>query len=474
MEAILRGDTRHAHHPGGGLHHAMPDRASGFCVYDDPALAIARARRDGLRVLYLDVDVHHGDGVQAVFLGDPGVLTISVHESGRYLFPGTGDPDELGEGAAAGTSVNLPMEPFTGEAAWLGSILGLVPMLTAAFGPDIIVSQHGADAHAWDPLAHLRVTTTAQWAVATLVDLLAHRYADGRWLATGGGGYAAYRVVPRTWALTWLAGAHREPPRAIPETWRDRWAAAAASFGDGPLPTTFLDPTNAGIELSDAQARAERASATTGTEVEAVVVPRLLREAHLRGWWQVDAPWPPLGERSARAGAASSAGAQSLAASVIVASLDRARFAELTLAARVIPPADPGEGLELLRVALDQPSTRLTAAVEGSTIVGVALSFVGAEPRRRSLIALGVAPALRRQGLASRMLAEHLALEPAAGWEASFTVAERDPIEPLPIDDRATVARRMLKGAGFRIRQAPPPIARIDRWAFFAERDPGA
>ena len=120
VEAILRGDVEHAFHPGGGLHHAMPDRASGFCIYDDPALAIARARRDGLRVLYVDLDVHHGDGVQAIHWSDPGVLTVSVHETGRYLFPGTGGVGELGEGAAAGTSVNVPLEPETGEGAWLG------------------------------------------------------------------------------------------------------------------------------------------------------------------------------------------------------------------------------------------------------------------------------------------------------------------------------------------------------------------
>ena len=144
MEAILRGDVEHAFHPGGGLHHAMPDRASGFCIYDDPALAIARARRDGLRVLYLDLDVHHGDGVQAIHWDDPGVLTFSFHETGRYLFPGTGVVDEVGEGVAAGTSVNVPLEPGTGEGAWLGGGAALLPELAAAFGPDVIVSRSTA------------------------------------------------------------------------------------------------------------------------------------------------------------------------------------------------------------------------------------------------------------------------------------------------------------------------------------------
>ena len=228
MEAILDGRAEHAHHPGGGLHHAMRNRASGFCIYNDPALAIARARRDGLRVMYIDLDVHHGDGVEALFFGDPGVLTISIHESGRYLFPGTGDAGDVGEGASAGTVVNVPLPPFTGESAWYPILEASLPVLAAAFGPDVIVSQHGADSHAWDPLAHLNVTTTAHGRAARLVDAIAHRYAGGRWLATGGGGYDAYRVVPRTWALTWLAGAHGEAPTSTPEPWRQRWAEEAA------------------------------------------------------------------------------------------------------------------------------------------------------------------------------------------------------------------------------------------------------
>ncbi|MFL5649857.1 MAG: acetoin utilization protein AcuC, partial [Chloroflexota bacterium] len=185
LEAVLRGDVDHAFHPGGGLHHAMPGRASGFCIYDDPALAIARARQDGLRVLYVDLDVHHGDGVQAIHWADPGVMTVSFHETGRYLFPGTGGVEELGEGVAAGTSVNVPLQPECGESAWLAAVRSVVPEVAAAFGPDLVVSQHGADSHAFDPLAHLRVTTTAMGEAARLVDAVAHRYAGGRWLATG-------------------------------------------------------------------------------------------------------------------------------------------------------------------------------------------------------------------------------------------------------------------------------------------------
>lgn len=260
MEAILRGEVLHAFHPGGGLHHAMPARASGFCVYNDPALAITRARRDGLRVMYIDLDVHHGDGVQAIHWSDPGVLTVSIHETGRSLFPGTGFADEVGEGAAAGTKVNLPLDAGTGERGWLATLELVLPALADRFLPEVIVSQHGADAHAFDPLAHLRITTTAMGAAARLIDGLAHKHAGGRWLSTGGGGYDVYRVVPRTWSLVWLAAAHRQIPAAIPEGWRARWAADADHYGQTPIPTTFEDEPNAGVrrepmdDLLDARA----------------------------------------------------------------------------------------------------------------------------------------------------------------------------------------------------------------------------
>jgi acetoin utilization protein AcuC len=261
MAAIVAGDVDHAFHPGGGLHHAMRDRASGFCIYNDPALAIALARRAGLRVLYVDLDVHHGDGVEAIHAADPGVMTISIHESGRTLFPGTGFLDQAPAGAASGTVINVPLEPFTGAETWLEAVEAIVPLAAAQFGPDVVVSQHGADSHAWDPLAHLRVTTTAMGAAARLVDAVAHRHAGGRWLATGGGGYDAYRVVPRAWALVWLAGAHRTPPDATPAAWRERWGTAAEAFGTPGMPARFDDDPAVGTtgervaSLADAASR---------------------------------------------------------------------------------------------------------------------------------------------------------------------------------------------------------------------------
>ena len=252
MAAILRGDVLHAFHPGGGLHHAMRDRASGFCIYDDPALAIALARQAGLRVLYIDLDTHHGDGVEALHAADPGVMTVSFHESGRTLFPGTGFLDDAPEGAAPGTVVNVPFEAGTGADAWLEAVEAIVPLAAERFDPEIVVSQHGADTHAWDPLANLRVTTTAMGRAARIVDEIAHRHAAGRWLATGGGGYDAYRVVPRAWALVWLAGAHRPTPDATPGAWRARWAAEAEAFGTPGMPERFEDAADVGAGLDQA------------------------------------------------------------------------------------------------------------------------------------------------------------------------------------------------------------------------------
>lgn len=241
-ERILAGEVEHAFQPGGGLHHAMRARASGFCIYNDVALGVARARDAGHRVLYVDLDVHHGDGVQALFWDDSDVLTLSIHETGHDLFPGTGFPDEVGGRDAQGTAVNMPFDAYSGDDSWLEAVESAVPALAAAFRPTFLVTQHGCDSHALDPLAHLRLTTRAYARATQLLDGIAHEHAEGRWLATGGGGYDPYRVVPRSWSLVWLAQSHREPPDSIPPAWRSRWAAEAERFGQAPLPETFLDP----------------------------------------------------------------------------------------------------------------------------------------------------------------------------------------------------------------------------------------
>lgn len=242
VELILAGEAKHAFSPAGGLHHAMPTRASGFCVYNDVALAVASARDAGHRVLYVDLDVHHGDGTQVMFWDDPEVMTFSIHESGSSLFPGTGETHETGGSGAPGSAVNLPLVASSGDDSWWPALKRLLPALCAAFQPTFLVSQHGCDSHAQDPLAHLRVTTAAYDRAVRLVDRLAHDYCEGRWLATGGGGYDAYRVVPRSWALVWLAQAHAEVPVDTPASWRARWAAEATDYGQSPPPVALIDP----------------------------------------------------------------------------------------------------------------------------------------------------------------------------------------------------------------------------------------
>lgn len=467
VEAILRGDVEHAFHPGGGLHHAMPDRASGFCIYDDPALAIARARRTGLRVLYLDFDVHHGDGVEAIHATDPGVMTVSFHESGRYLFPGTGFAQDVGVGDAAGTIVNVPFEPYAGEDAWLPAIRSLVPALAAAFGPDLVVSQHGADSHAWDPLAHLQVTTTAMGEAARLVDRVAHRWAGGRWLATGGGGYDAYRVVPRAWALTWLAGAHRDAPAETPPEWRERWAADGARYGQAPLPTTFLDEPNAGLPRDRQQEIAESDSSRRAADVTAVVVPALLRAAERLGWWA------PLDDAapSGGAGTTASAAPEPGAAEPTIVLLTPEVLGRVSIAPRVIPPADPAAARRLLERGLSDsrgPAVAI-AAIAGDRIVGLAVAAPAADGGRSELLAVGVAPTYRRRDLATALL-RALGGAVEGPCVATVTLAERDPIEPLDRGLRASIARRILEQAGFHLTPTEEGMARIDPDAITAER----
>jgi acetoin utilization protein AcuC len=460
MEAILHGDAEHAHHPGGGLHHAMADHASGFCIYDDPALAIARARRDGLRVLYIDLDVHHGDGVQALHGADPGVLTLSIHESGRTLFPGTGESDELGHGEAAGTVVNLPLPAGTGADTWLACLRLVLPELTAAFGPDVIVSQHGADSHAWDPLAHLEITTTAMGEAARLVDRLAHRHAGGRWLATGGGGYDIYRVVPRAWALTWLAGAHQDVPAATPGAWRERWADEAARYGQAPLPDTFEDAPDLGRRGGVERAAIDARTVALATVVRRAVVPRLVREAVDRGWWRPDDIDAPPGAEAMPVAPMPSPGH-----AAILDAIDRSVWSGLTLAPRVVAPADPARAHAIVASALDDGAL-VTAAVRDTTVVGLVIT----DRPGGDLLAVGVAPDWRRNGLARDLLAVECARADGSAASVAVSMAERDVVEPLDRALRASVGRRLLEGAGFVIAAQDPSLQAIDPLLFAMER----
>jgi acetoin utilization protein AcuC len=200
-EAIQSGAALHAFSPSGGLHHAHRDRASGFCTYNDAAIACRWLKDRGHRVAYVDVDVHHGDGVEDIFSADPDVLTISLHESGHWLFPGTGFPEDCGTGPGRGFAVNLPFAPYTWDEPWLDAFEKVVPAMLRRFKPTVLVTQDGCDTHHLDPLAHLAATTRIWPRIGRTFHELAHELCEGRWLALGGGGYAIYEVVPRAWTL---------------------------------------------------------------------------------------------------------------------------------------------------------------------------------------------------------------------------------------------------------------------------------
>jgi acetoin utilization protein AcuC len=233
--AVDDGSVLHAFNAAGGLHHAKPSRASGFCVYDDPAVAIGWLLELGAeRIAYVDVDVHHGDGVQAIFYADPRVLTISIHQSGETLFPGTGSISERGAGDAVGTAVNIPLEPYTADEAWLTAFRELVPPMIRAFAPEVLVTQLGCDTHVTDPLAQLQLTTRAYRETAGLLHGLAHEVTGGRWVATGGGGYQWARVVPRAWTLYFAEMCDAK----LPESWIETVEREAGA----PVPDTFSEP----------------------------------------------------------------------------------------------------------------------------------------------------------------------------------------------------------------------------------------
>jgi acetoin utilization protein AcuC len=255
--AVWSGAARHGAAIAGGMHHAMAARASGFGVYNDPAIAIAWLLRHGAgRVAYVDLDAHHGDGVQAAFYDDPRVLTISVHQHPATLFPFTGLPAETGGPAAGGSAVNVALPAGTGDAGWLRAFHAVVPPLLRAFRPQILVSQHGADTHRRDPLAHLQLSIDAQRAAHAAIHALAHDLAGGRWLLTGGGGYDLVQVVPRTWThlLAEAAGQPVNPAAPTPAPWRTyvarRTGLDAPEHMTEGEPATF-QPFESGYDPSD-------------------------------------------------------------------------------------------------------------------------------------------------------------------------------------------------------------------------------
>lgn len=239
-EAVMSGRTTHALNLSGGLHHALRGKASGFCIYNDASVAIAYMRKKyDARVLYIDTDAHHGDGVQWSFYDDPHVMTLSIHETGRYLFPGTGHVYERGTDKGMGTSINVPLDAFTEDDSWLHAFEQVVPLAVREFKPDVILSQNGCDAHRFDPLTHLSATMRIYREMPRRVHQLAHEVCDGRWIAVGGGGYDIWRVVPRAWTLLWaeLSGQALDDQK-LPRQWLERWQPESPH----PLPERLLDP----------------------------------------------------------------------------------------------------------------------------------------------------------------------------------------------------------------------------------------
>ncbi|MEU1429725.1 acetoin utilization protein AcuC [Nocardia sp. NPDC005746] len=274
-QAIAAGHTRRAVSIGGGMHHAMPASAAGFCVYNDVAVAISWLLDNGFdRIAYLDVDVHHGDGVQRVFYGDPRVLTVSIHQHPATLWPNTGWPEETGMGAAEGTAINLPIMPGTRDSLWLRGFHAVVPGALAAFRPQIVISQCGVDTHREDPLADLELSIDGQRAAFLAMRELADRYAEGRWLAVGGGGYGLIRVVPRAWTHLLATALDRtiDPTTATPPEWRElvgRYAPTVAvpeTMGDG-ADTAFARWDGPGGGRDTGDERVDRARRALDTSV---------------------------------------------------------------------------------------------------------------------------------------------------------------------------------------------------------------
>ncbi|WP_368503533.1 acetoin utilization protein AcuC [Alkalihalophilus sp. As8PL] len=240
VDAVMTGKSQHALHLGGGLHHGFKGRASGFCIYNDSSIAIEYIKQKyGAKVLYIDTDAHHGDGVQWAFYDDPNVCTLSIHETGRYLFPGTGSVGEKGSGKGYGFSINLPIDAFTEDDSFIHVYETAFKEVVEFFKPDVILTQNGVDAHHYDPLTHLCSSMKTYEFIPKLAHELAHHYCEGKWIAVGGGGYDMWRVVPRAWSVIWLEMTNQQHilDDPIPTSWLERWQPETTDE----LPTSWHD-----------------------------------------------------------------------------------------------------------------------------------------------------------------------------------------------------------------------------------------
>jgi acetoin utilization protein AcuC len=264
---VWHGEADQAFSAGGGLHHAFANRAAGFCIYNDPAVAIQALLDAGAeRVAYIDVDVHHGDGTQWIFWEQPRVLTCSVHESGRFLFPGTGGMEERGGQHAPGSAVNIPLPAHSGDAPYLRAVTDVIGPAVAAFEPDVVVTQNGADPHHLDPLAHLQITMPTYPKLYQALREITNESAEGRWVALGGGGYT-FDTVPRAWAMLFAAMLDVELDDQIPPG----WLAAAENRVGEKLTATLLGDTEPEVP-ADVRARADEEAQRVVDEARAMIV----------------------------------------------------------------------------------------------------------------------------------------------------------------------------------------------------------
>ncbi|MFZ7119990.1 MAG: acetoin utilization protein AcuC [Eubacteriaceae bacterium] len=240
VENVLNCKYEHALNLSGGLHHALYGKASGFCIYNDIVIAIKYIQKYyNKRVLYVDSDAHHGDAVQWAFYDDPLVCTLSIHETGRYLFPGTGNIIERGSGKGYGYTFNVPLDAFTEDDSWLEAYKTSFEEVVEYFKPDVIITQNGTDGHCFDPLTHLSLTMNTYKYIPKLAHKIAHDYCDGKWIALGGGGYDILRVVPRAWSYIWLEMINwKDDLIDIPISWLNKWQ----KYSKVEIPTTWDDP----------------------------------------------------------------------------------------------------------------------------------------------------------------------------------------------------------------------------------------
>ncbi len=220
VDLVMNGECAHAFNPGGGHHHAASDRGAGFCIFNDVAIAVRYLLEKWKvkKVMVIDIDVHHGDGTQWSLYSEPKALKVDFHESGMYLYPGTGFMDEMGEGDGYGFMVNVPLPPRTHDDAYLYAFKEIVPILAEEFKPDIIVQQCGVDTHFEDPLAHLALTTRAYAEIAEIMHEVAHKVTNGKYVMVGGGGYNV-ETVARAWTIMVSRVLGIELPDELPKEW---------------------------------------------------------------------------------------------------------------------------------------------------------------------------------------------------------------------------------------------------------------